>query len=274
MEFSQSTVDKINLYNLLAACWGNEGVDETAYGQEQAMKKCGVDTPDLHTANTPASTATLVQPSMVFRTLPFYNNVNAAGTYNPYVALGRRKRQAAHDTYEPHSDADLAEYQNQMADKVAKMLCVLKEVKILDANNNIDPNIFSMESLAPYSDTPAGKDPVWLSKYSEEQTNCYNVAMTFPQEVLNKNAFMATHGRKMIYFKCGKQVDIDMCMKFQMNQYLEATTGKELDPAKYGAKDKYDAAAMVARVSEATSSPAAKHIDAFFWGTPETMFDM
>jgi len=243
MEFSKKIVDKIHLYNLLANCWGNEAIDNYAYDTEKAMKKCGV-----HGSTTKHT--------------------------KPHVALGRRKRQAAHEALEPHSDADLANFGSLMNNQVEALTCVLREVGMLDANNNIQADQFSLEKLQVYSNTPAGKDPAFLVKYSQELTDCYNVAMTWPQSALNKNEFMAKHGRKMIYFRCLKQTEMDMCMKFQMNQYLEFTSGKELDPAKYGAKDKYDAAATVARVMEGTSTKAAAHIDAFFWGTPETMFDM
>jgi len=277
MEFSKKIVDKIHLYNLLANCWGNEAIDNYAYDTEKAMEKCGVHgSTTKHTKPAPAPLARVVQPmqsNVVYRTMPQYFNTHSA-FYNPYVALGRRKRQAAHEALEPHSDADLANFGSLMNNQVEALTCVLREVGMLDANNNIQADQFSLEKLQVYSNTPAGKDPAFLVKYSQELTDCYNVAMTWPQSALNKNEFMAKHGRKMIYFRCLKQTEMDMCMKFQMNQYLEFTSGKELDPAKYGAKDKYDAAATVARVMEGTSTKAAAHIDAFFWGTPETMFDM
>jgi len=277
MEFSRKIADKIHLYNLLANCWGNDAIDNYAYDTEKAMEKCGVSSSTTtSTKPAPAPLARVVQPlqsNVVYRTMPQYFNTHSA-FYNPYVALGRRKRQAAHDAYEAHSDADLANFGTMMKEQVEALTCVLREVGMLDANNNIQADQFSLDKLQVYSNTPAGKDPAFLAKYSEELTDCYNIAMTWPQSTLNRNKFMSEFGRHMIYFKCLKQSEIDMCMKFQMNQYLEATTGKELDPAKYMAKDKYDAAAMVAKIMEGTSSKAEAHVDAFFWGTPETMFDM
>ena len=280
MEFSKRFVDKIHYYNLLATCWGSDNIDAMAYEQEKTMIACGVYNKTEKTTESPAA-ASLPAPlpvlnsNLVFRTIPMYSNVQA-GFYNPYAALGRRKRQAVaeHEAMEPTSDADLAEYQTMFEDKVEKLTCLLRKLGMLDADNNIVADLITPESLEEYSNTPAGQDPAFLRKYAAEMRSCYDIAMAFPQTALDRNDFMAEHGRKMIYFKCMKQCEIDMCLKFQMAQYIETTSQEPLDPAKYGAKDKYDAAAMVAKVMEATASDTAKHIDAFFWGTPETMFDM
>ena len=279
MEFSKRFVDKMHYYNLLATCWGSDNIDGMAYEQEESMIACGVYNETEKTMESPVSSLPAPLPvlnsNLVFRTIPMYSNVQA-GFYNPYVALGRRKRQTdvGHEAAEPTSDADLANYQTMLEDNVEKLTCILRKLGMLDADNNIVSDLITPESLEEYSNTPAGQDPAFLRKYAAEMSSCYNIAMAFPQTSLDRNDFMAQHGRHMIYFKCMKQCEIDMCLKFQMAQYIETTSKEPLDPAKYGAKDKYDAAAIVAKVMEATASDIAKHIDAFFWGTPETMFDM
>ena len=279
MEFSKRFVDKMHYYNLLATCWGSDNIDGMAYEQEESMIACGVYNETEKTMESPVSSLPAPLPvlnsNLVFRTIPMYSNVQA-GFYNPYVALGRRKRQTdvGHEAAEPTSDADLANYQTMLKDNVEKLTCILRKLGMLDADNNIVSDLITPESLEEYSNTPAGQDPAFLRKYAAEMSSCYNIAMAFPQTSLDRNDFMAQHGRHMIYFKCMKQCEIDMCLKFQMAQYIETTSKEPLDPAKYGAKDKYDAAAIVAKVMEATASDIAKHIDAFFWGTPGTMFDM
>ena len=279
MEFSKRFVDKMHYYNLLATCWGSDNIDGMAYEQEESMIACGVYNETEKTMESPVSSLPAPLPvlnsNLVFRTIPMYSNVQA-GFYNPYVALGRRKRQTdvGHESAEPTSDADLANYQTMLKDNVEKLTCILRKLGMLDADNNIVSDLITPESLEEYSNTPAGQDPAFLRKYAAEMSSCYNIAMAFPQTSLDRNDFMAQHGRHMIYFKCMKQCEIDMCLKFQMAQYIETTSKEPLDPAKYGAKDKYDAAAIVAKVMEATASDTAKHIDAFFWGTPGTMFDM
>ena len=99
---------------------------------------------------------------------------------------------------------------------------------------------------------PAGKDPAFFPKYHEEINHCYDVASNYPQSALDKDTFLSQHGHKMIFFKCSKQVDISMCAKSQILRYLEASTGEALDPVRYGVKDKYDAAAVVARIMSET----------------------
>ena len=50
--------------------------------------------------------------------------------------------------------------------------------------------------------------------------------------------------------------------------------GEKLNPAKYNVADKYDAASIAISIATEVGSPEAKHLDNFFWGSPETMFDL
>ena len=139
----------------------------------------------------------------------------------------RTKRAA--DGYEIHTDADIVKFGKVIDTKVGNLTCVMKELDFLDEAGKIKPNTFSLLKLQEeYSNTPAGADPVFLKKYSYEMTNCYNIAMSWPVSALKSNAFLAKHGRKMVYFKCIKQTEINLCAKYQMVGFAEAATGIDL----------------------------------------------
>jgi len=271
MEFSQRIMDKVNLYNLYANCWGDKAMEGFAYETEQAKVKCGVTT--ANEVNPLPATLPLTQPNVVFRQMPLYHGVQS-NYYNPYVALGRKKRMAEHKYSDAVSAADMVAFKEKMDVMAGKLMCVLQEIGLLDTFGNIKSPDQLQDQFDGHKDTPAGSDPAFINKYQDEMANCYNIAMSFPAAALDQNEFMRSHGRHMVYFKCLRQCEIDMCVKYQMVGYLEATSGKPLDPAMFGAKDKYDAAAMAAKIMETTGSDVEKHIDSFFWGTPDTMFDM
>ena len=233
-DIRSSVLEKINLYNLRSVCWG-----EAANG---------------------------------FYNLQLHNAMVACGTVPASLDHEvRRKRDVTN--YDLHMDADVGTYRESLESKVENLMCVLKEFKWLNAAGEMDPTAFSVANLQKYTTTPAGSDPVWLNKFSNAMTNCYNIAMSWPASALKDNALLAKHGRKMVYFKCLKKTEINMCAKFEMAGYIAATTGEQIDPATYNAVDKYDAAAMAIEVAEEASSKEYRHVDKFFWGNAETMFE-
>jgi hypothetical protein len=232
-DLSPDLLNKINLFNLRQSCWGEAVASGFGLQLHNAAVKCG------------ALPATLDHDV-------------------------RRRRDAMN--YELHSDADQAAYADHMETELDAAVCALKEINWLNEAGELDPSLFSIPALAIYKETPAGSDPVWLNKFSQAMEQCYNIAMAWPASALKGSPLLAKHGRKMIFFKCQRKAEIDTCAKFEMAGYVEASSGQPLDPAKYGVKDKYDAAAMAVRIATRTQSDVAKHMDRFFWGTPETMF--
>ena len=233
-DIHSSVLQKIHVYNLRVVCWGKEAMGLYDLQLHNAMVACGT---------IPASLDRKV----------------------------RRKRDVTN--YALHMDADIQTFYESLRSKVENLMCVLKEFKWLNAAGEMDPTFFNLTNVQKYASTPAGSDPVWLNKFSNAMTNCYDIAMSWPTSAHKDNAFLAEHGRRMVYFKCLKKVEIDMCAKFEMAGYFADTTGEQIDPATYNAADKYDAAAMAIMIKEETSSKEYRFVDKFYSDYAETMFE-
>merc|ERR1711976_354523 len=96
-----------------------------------------------------------------------------------------------------------------------------------------------------------------------EMGDCNAVANSWPQQSLNRNPFMARYGRMAIYFMRIKKVERQNCAKYLMAEMFEAY-GIDYDIPM--AADRYDGAAMAAKIMEKKASPEEIHIDDYFWG--------
>merc|ERR1712127_608229 len=72
--------------------------------------------------------------------------------------------------------------------------------EMLDAAGNINTDFFSYESAERMAgNTPAGSDPVFLKKFVDGCSDCYDISRSFPQKALDRHPMHKEHGRHMIF---------------------------------------------------------------------------
>merc|ERR550517_577917 len=256
------TMNKLHQYNLMNNCLGRAHVEKVMFNVEAALKTCQA-TPPLVTLLSPLAVKTSAVHTAPTSTYSLQ--------YNPYVAYGRRKRHA--QTPAAVTVEELLAFKNDKQNRISGLACVLRQMGFLDANNNININKFSLASLqAALVGTPAGSDPIFLQKMSNDISDCYHTANSIPQRYFNKNTFLAEHGRHMKFFMCMKMAKLDLCSKFQLASWLEQYNLIPANFAEHGVADKYEAAAMIVKVMHASESPVEQQVDKFFWAPPEEMF--
>jgi len=269
-------MQKMNKYNLLARCYGDELMTGWALQIHKSCEFCAeVQSP-------------IFSPSQGVRPNPIPAPIDAAQLEalrsllsNPssLAALlnqdqGRRNRQAAgllNPTEEDKMEflEDLADFKEGWESKLGNLSCVLTQLDMLDAAGNINMNKFSLLSLnRELRGTPAGADPVFVKKMADGYNDCYDISRSWPQQALDRHPMMKKHGRHMIFFECAKKMQMKLCTKLVIAQWLEILYGQHDSSknAEYGLPpDKYDAAIMKVKVMEDAATEEMKFVDDFFW---------
>jgi len=249
---------KIKNYQLCASCWGEEYAMAYKRSVMEASEKCGG-------ASMPAAPRVaaplMAYPSTVFR-MPVAAHSHYNNYYSPYTTLGRKKRMA-----ESVGLAEAMEFMGNMETMVGNFTCVMKELGLLNANGDVNTDVFASSALSqkafPASGTKAGADPVFINKLTSEMKQCSDISRSWPQEALNKNPFMQQHGRMALYFMCIKKAERQCCAKYVMADMLEKFGVNVNLPM---AADKYDAAAMAVKIMKSKSTKEMQHIDDYIWG--------
>lgn len=246
-DISEAMAYKLNYYNLLCHCWGEEAIDTYYAIQKEATKKCG--------GSIAADIEVEADTELVADTTEVVD-------INDEVAS--RKKRDLTKVQKKEFLVDVADYKSEMYSKLGNLTCVLKEMGLMTDEGKINIDHWSVESMsAKFSETPAGSEPGFLKKFSEEVNDCYEMAENYPKRVLNKSTFMKKFGKQHIFLACEKKVKASVCMKLQMKKYVEKSFGSVeiLD-----GMDVYDSAAMEIRVMHEQATEEEQFIDQHFMG--------
>merc|ERR1712060_497865 len=131
-----------------------------------------------------------------------------------------------------------ADFKHGIASKMGNLTCVLKQMKMMTADNKINIDFytawlvdggelggFDFES----AEGCAASQAEWRQKASEHFLQCHKVSQNWPQTSLNRNPLTRMFGRHMIFFKCADKVERKLCAEAQMLENLEKFYGKGSD---------------------------------------------
>merc|ERR1712008_570284 len=242
-------LEGIDKYNFRSKCWGEANVDARVVALEQAKKTCE------QTPNPLDRMSGFGQPRNPFFASSGMNNADmilrqlqSGGDISQLTSLWRSKRSATlewgEEGYLKPDQDDLYEFFGQFADfkhgiasKMGNLTCVLKQMKMMTADNQINIDFyttwlvdggelggFDFES----AEGCAASQPEWRQKASEHFMQCH-----------------------MVFFKCADKVERKLCAEAQMLENLEKFYGKgsEEEMAEHLnqlglPEDKYDATAI------------------------------
>jgi len=268
----QKMMHKMAKYNLLERCWGEDLMTMWSLKLHKACEYC--ETVQSNTAFLPSPLAAADQLQALRGLLANPAFAQLLQSQTNRNSLGRKKRQAnglLNPTEEDKQEFydDFMDFKHGMETKFGNLSCVLTQLEMLDAAGNINMEFFSYEnSLKMMGNTPAGSDPVFLKKFVAGCDDCYDISRSFPQKALDRHPMHKEHGRHMIFFECMKKMEVKMCTKFQINQWLETMYGPldKLPQELNLPVDKYDASAVALKTMYSAASDEMKFVDDFFWG--------
>ncbi|KAF0303240.1 hypothetical protein FJT64_024820 [Amphibalanus amphitrite] len=127
---------------------------------------------------------------------------DAIVTGDDELSLVRRRRQARH-----FSPDKLEKMRTKITAFFGNATCVLRELKMLDKENNVD--IDSMRERLSNMDI----DETMKTELGQFMTDCHQFASCVPDHVLDKPGVLMGFGRQMTFFKCFKESKLEACMK-------------------------------------------------------------
>merc|ERR1711997_569982 len=176
-----------------------------------------------------------------FKSSPFGNMESRMNTNNKYEMMEQMMKTFMHQKHKRAAD-DVFELGDRLTEKLkaetatmqAKLgnaSCVLQELGIIDANQNLDIN----KMVKSVEDGEWGTFPdQWLKEnHIKDCRNCATYADSIPKSVFDECAYCEKWGRIMLFFQCEKEAKYKCCMNHDMKQKLEKSFGtlEELEQA-------------------------------------------
>merc|ERR1712241_1354096 len=120
----------------------------------------------------------------------------------------------------------LAEQKHQMEAKIGNMTCVMKELNVLDASNNIDVQAMKRD-IQKYT-TPSE----WFkNKYEHLLDTCYEMATNLPAEIAENSVITGDSfgtvklGEVKMFTKCCEKAKTKLCMHQDIKKKVESNFG-------------------------------------------------
>merc|ERR1712183_695760 len=119
----------------------------------------------------------------------------------------------------------LQEKQHMMEEKIGNMTCLMKEIGVLNFNNELDPHGMKAE-MNKYT------MPVWFQKrYDEIIDTCYEMATNLPAQI-EENAVVTGDNFGTVniaqiktFWKCSQKAETKLCMNQDLKKKIEANFG-------------------------------------------------
>ncbi|XP_037080713.1 uncharacterized protein LOC119101476 [Pollicipes pollicipes] len=121
-----------------------------------------------------------------------------------FEVQGSRRKRSNHNGLRPEG---LQKIQAKISNLMGNITCVLKEMNMLDAENQID--LASMKERVTGMNLAKGLTEDLMEGLEE----CNDFANCLPSSVVDKSPITAEFGRQMAFFKCLKRAKAKSCMK-------------------------------------------------------------
>jgi len=147
--------------------------------------------------------------------------------------MHQKHKRAADDVFElgDRLTEKLKQETEKMQAKLGNASCILQELGMIDANQNLDIN----KMVKSVEDGEWGTFPdQWLKEnHIKDCRNCATYADSIPKSVFDECAYGEKWGRIMLFFQCEKEAKYKCCMNHDMKQKLEKSFGslEELEQA-------------------------------------------
>jgi len=126
--------------------------------------------------------------------------------FQPVASQGRWKRES-HGHHGKFGPAKLMKLRNKISSIVGNVTCVMQEMKMLNADNEVD-----FDSIkARVSAMPVPK--MLVEDLHESVEECRQFSSCLPESIFDKTPIAAGFGKQIAFFKCMKMAKIEACMK-------------------------------------------------------------
>jgi len=271
-ELADEIMDQINKYNSRVKCWGQENIDNQILAMIKSQEKCMQMEPSWDVAATlrPSNPfASLVKPLNPFKSL-------VSGDLTNLQSLWRSKRSAGGLLQADQQDVidflmDFKHWGQTFASSIGNVSCVLMDMGVLTEAG--EPNIdyyMNLDKAEGFDITKSyANDKVFLESFQNSISDCHKISESWPQASLDRNPISRAFGRNILFFRCARKVEKNLCAMGQMLEWLEKLYGKDPNYDLEAAglpKNKYYAAAVSVAVLDDAASPEEKAVSDFFWG--------
>merc|ERR1719382_885741 len=143
---------------------------------------------------------------------------------NLMKSMNRNKR-AADDLFElgDRLTEKLQQKTEEMKAKMGNASCVLKELDIIDQNENLD--VSGMVQSIENGEWGKFEDEWLEKKHIKDCRTCATFAETIPKSVFAECAYGEKWGKIMMFFQCEKESKYKTCMNHDMKLKLEKSFG-------------------------------------------------
>merc|ERR550519_1764830 len=126
--------------------------------------------------------------------------------------MHQKHKRAADDVFElgDRLTGKLKQETEKMQSKLGNCSCILQELGMIDANQNLDIN----KMVKSVEDGEWGEFPdQWLKEnHIKDCRNCATYADSIPKSVFDECAYGEKWGRIMLFFQCEKEAKYKCCM--------------------------------------------------------------
>jgi len=271
----------IDAWNLDSECWGRDNMLPYWAKRSQAIKQCakyGSPDADLSPEN-PFSALNANQPNPISRLLDqaLTNELPTNGDNGWSDLLGGLEREprqtrpiaAGADDQIQQFLKGFSNHKENTATKLGNLTCVMAELGKVDSKMAINMDYFmnKLWTNIDLSKSMAGEDPIWRGKVTQGFTDCYNLATSWPQAVLDRHPVKKVMGRYHVFFTCAKKVMRKYCIKALEHDWLHAN-GDSSDSLDWEAlnlpMDKYDRASLKVLMMQESATKEERFITDFF----------
>merc|ERR1719180_272957 len=158
-----------------------------------------------------------------------YDNKNQMGRMSHFKNMfnSMRFKRAAGDNLDlgDRLVEKLAEQRHQMEAKIGNMTCVMRELNVLDASNNIDIQAMKRDTQKYTMPSP------WFGqKYEQMLDSCYEMATNLPAEIADNSVVSGSFGTFKLgefkmFEKCSMKEEMKLCMNQDIKNKVESNFG-------------------------------------------------
>ncbi|XP_037083087.1 uncharacterized protein LOC119103599 [Pollicipes pollicipes] len=200
---------KYAMKKIMGSCYGEELMAEVKREIKAACDKChgeaGPELPQLRSQLASMFGAANVAQPVAYQHAVQYVPVPAPVRFQPVsYQYQRRWKRSHHGSITPEK---LEMMRVKASSMVGNITCVMREMKMLDSNNQVDFVSIEKRIMA----LPVSKE--LMDDLKEGMERCRDFAACMPSQVFEKSPILAGFGKQMAFFKCFQMAKVESCMK-------------------------------------------------------------
>lgn len=262
----QDTKGMMDKYNLFVSCFGERSTKEYYKAIMNSCHYCM----DEATPNALFNEVESLSGNEVEVLKGLLSNPALAQLIMASTNLRRNKREVDLDLDELRDNIE--HHKMEMMTKIGNLTCVLNQMKVLNADGNINMDAYSYRTLKQLLTEEAGRDDDFIRAMETGYSDCNEISQSWPQATLNRHPLMKAYGRQKVFLHCMHKLEEKMCYKWKVYKGMKEMYGLDTGKVDLGIPGNKFEAAMGAFIVKHENAPKEmKFVENFFWGRSDMM---